>query len=349
MNERTKVVLLGPEKAGKTQLCNAFKGEPVSDAYEPTISQNFFSIYPFNIWDISGAEKFLSLRAIFLKDAKTVLIVIDAKSVNEGKTKTKLQPFLDLVNTKKEQLDPDAKIYWVVTKMDKVPNGDERNAFEEKCEVVREDLKQASPDLPWINEIIYCSAATPGSAGEVLDIISPKEPEGTKLSSLLKNVSNHEQEQNNSTLFTAWLGALKPLLPFFLPVLLSALLATLFLTLGGVAGGLEHEWFDIHDFFNAMFHSATPWGMGVFLASMGLAVVISGLAVLIYDHYTSADGNPGGDNKIPDSGTSFPENSELPNSYTSIYQPGSPTKFTPLTDVQIAQLNSGIPFEKSSQ
>ena len=92
-----KIILLGEQATGKTNLINAFFGnkfDPVSPpSLSPNLTQRNLKInetnYKINIWDTMGQEKFRSMTKIFLKGAHIVILVYDI---------TKKQSFYELKN-----------------------------------------------------------------------------------------------------------------------------------------------------------------------------------------------------------------------------------------------------------
>jgi Ras-related protein Rab-21 len=82
---RSKVVLLGEGRVGKTSICLRYIHGEYDDRQVPTIQASFLdkkisvdgSNLHLSIWDTAGQEKFHSLAPIYYRDADIAIIVYD--------------------------------------------------------------------------------------------------------------------------------------------------------------------------------------------------------------------------------------------------------------------------------
>ena len=107
-----KTILVGEKDTGKTSIINRLVTNSFDSPLRSTIGQNqtnyTLNKTVFNIWDISGEEKFRSLNKLFYKEAKIVIFVysiVDRKSFDE------LSKYW--INTIRESL-PDTSILFLI-------------------------------------------------------------------------------------------------------------------------------------------------------------------------------------------------------------------------------------------
>jgi small GTP-binding protein len=83
-----KMLVVGPEQTGKTQLCNRFIQDTFDSDYLPTIGIEFGiktvevmgKAYKLQIWDTAGQERFRAITALYYRGAKAVVILFDITS-----------------------------------------------------------------------------------------------------------------------------------------------------------------------------------------------------------------------------------------------------------------------------
>ena len=86
-----KVILVGDQGVGKTNLINVSIGLMFNDKEETTISSSFVikkikindKTYSLQLWDTIGQEKYKQLTKLFFKESKIVILVYD-KSEQES-------------------------------------------------------------------------------------------------------------------------------------------------------------------------------------------------------------------------------------------------------------------------
>jgi GTPase SAR1 family protein/cbb3-type cytochrome oxidase subunit 3 len=290
--QKAKVVLLGPQKAGKTKLRESLVTvtyTPFSEDYKPTIGADFTATQNFNLWEV-GSFTPESMWSFYLKDAEIVVFVIDSERVTNKQAKNDIKNFFALVDTNKEKLAPNARIGLVVTKTDTIENQNLHNLTTEAQTLIT-SLKETYPELPWTDEVFYCSAKN-GDTQKLFDtLLCKKEEEKEKEDLSTKRTLPYpaDETQEYSTGFITWSGFLRSLT-------LLLFLSAVFLVLGGIIGGVESEWLNLHDFFIAVY-STNPWAIGVLAASFGLALAIVSIAVIFsYYRQDSADDYAGADN-----------------------------------------------------
>jgi len=81
-----KIVLIGSENAGRTNLGDRLKYNTFKESPEPTIGASFLSkpitlvsekkVVKAEIWDTAGKERFMSLIPMYLRSANAVGIVL---------------------------------------------------------------------------------------------------------------------------------------------------------------------------------------------------------------------------------------------------------------------------------
>jgi small GTP-binding protein len=203
-NNTFKMVLLGPPMAGKSKLVTNLAYGGFSEEYKRTISAGFEVIVPskeekpqkkFLTWDVSGAEKFGSIREPALTNAHIILLVIDATSVMDGSAQEKLQPFIDLIN-EKSTLAPEAKIALVITKSDLVTD-DKKTEFNAKSEELASSIKDNNKALSWMDKTLYCSA----KATEDTNIYNPKKVILPAIKDVTEELLAKRDKQDKSTQF----------------------------------------------------------------------------------------------------------------------------------------------------
>ena len=90
---KVKVVLIGAEGTGKTQLARRLRG---TDEFHPehtsTIGANFYSnelgdeSMKLEIWDTAGAERYRSLLPMYTRNADVIVYVVDPKKRSWNQT-----------------------------------------------------------------------------------------------------------------------------------------------------------------------------------------------------------------------------------------------------------------------
>ena len=82
-----KIVLIGEERVGKTNIISRMMDNQFEYSYKSTINptinekrmvlKNYSYSFRVNIWDTSGQERFRSLNKIFYREASIALIVFN--------------------------------------------------------------------------------------------------------------------------------------------------------------------------------------------------------------------------------------------------------------------------------
>lgn len=118
MPEQTlKVVVVGDEKSGKTQLIRRLTGMPFDDSYISTIGVEFYTHITENntklrIWDTSGQLKYRSIVSVYYRASPLFIYCVDAANIDEEKIKRDIAPL------KKES--PAGEVLIVATQSDKL-------------------------------------------------------------------------------------------------------------------------------------------------------------------------------------------------------------------------------------
>ena len=111
-----KIILLGENGVGKTNLINIFFGLKFEDQIDSTLAsycnEGKFNYnnesYNYAIWDTAGQEKFRAISKLFIRDAQIILIVY---SIINRKTFEQVNFWLNLV---KENLENNTYILGLV-------------------------------------------------------------------------------------------------------------------------------------------------------------------------------------------------------------------------------------------
>ena len=81
-----KIVLVGENKVGKTNIISQFISHTFQEQYQQTAGASFSTkfipiddknSFKYDIWDTAGNEKYRPLTKVFIKDADAVILVYD--------------------------------------------------------------------------------------------------------------------------------------------------------------------------------------------------------------------------------------------------------------------------------
>ena len=97
-----KIVLVGNSQVGKTSWVHRLLDNSFKTSYTPTVGVEVHPIVLqcnkknvcFNVWDISGEEKYGGLAQGYLVASEGAIIMIDSNDRNHGKTIAKWMAFL---------------------------------------------------------------------------------------------------------------------------------------------------------------------------------------------------------------------------------------------------------------
>lgn len=184
-----KVLIIGPSGAGKSALLLRY----CDDQFDPesttaTIGIDFKmkklavrgKAYRLNIFDTAGQERFRTLSTSYYRGAHGVIIVYDISN------KKSFQSMEKWIDEARSNASPDAVIYLVGSKLDKVATGGRAVSFEEGkafaesqgagfCEVsskTRENVRR--PFVEVVDQIVQkpqlLAAATPASSSTGLNL-----------------------------------------------------------------------------------------------------------------------------------------------------------------------------------
>ncbi|KAI0852280.1 ras-domain-containing protein [Daldinia vernicosa] len=184
-----KVLIIGPSGAGKSALLLRY----CDDLFDPesttaTIGIDFKmkklavrgKAYRLNIFDTAGQERFRTLSTSYYRGAHGVIIVYD---ITSRKSFLSMDKWIDEARS---NASPDAVLYLVGSKLDKVTTGGRAVSFEEGkafaesqgagfCEVsskTRENVRQ--PFVEVVDRIVQrpdlLAAATPASSNAGLNL-----------------------------------------------------------------------------------------------------------------------------------------------------------------------------------
>ena len=130
-----KVVFVGDDTVGKTQIVSKFVGKKFDESYQPTVGVEFATKVvevkkkkiKLQLWDTAGLEKFRSITQAYYKNSKLIVLVYAvndknsfdniSKWVEEVKTQNKDVKFLlvgnkcDLEKEKRAVTEEEAKQY----------------------------------------------------------------------------------------------------------------------------------------------------------------------------------------------------------------------------------------------
>jgi Ras-related protein Rab-1A len=115
-----KVLLTGPERAGKSALLQRFTDDMFTNQWMPTIGVEFKiktvhvddKVCKLQIWDTSGQEKFRTITVSYYRGAMVIFIVYDVTNTESFKKAT-TESFAEC-----KKHAPDAFLFLVGTKID---------------------------------------------------------------------------------------------------------------------------------------------------------------------------------------------------------------------------------------
>ena len=85
-----KIVLVGPEGAGKTSLFERFKTSSFVNLHNTTVGASFTSHTTFldgrkvklNVWDTAGQERFNSFLPMYIRESSAILLCLHEPDYN---------------------------------------------------------------------------------------------------------------------------------------------------------------------------------------------------------------------------------------------------------------------------
>lgn len=123
-----KIILVGPDKAGKTAITKAIslgvavvKTETPLENYESTIAVDFATKGSFQFWDTAGHERYRSLTSSYYRAAEMVILVCDLS--NESSIESQLSFFMQ---STRDAVLVDANYILVGNKTDLLGKGNSR-------------------------------------------------------------------------------------------------------------------------------------------------------------------------------------------------------------------------------
>lgn len=132
-----KIIFIGSEKSGKTQLIKCMAGENFEDRYRKTFGADFitkkYQYNNFNFWDIAGEDEYRPIASMYCKGASAIVLTVAYDDEDWGNS---MEKWLEGANENVKETTP-VKI--VLTKSD----------LEEKKftkEEVEEHLKNINKD-----------------------------------------------------------------------------------------------------------------------------------------------------------------------------------------------------------
>lgn len=216
-----KIVFLGDPGVGKTALLRAIKGEKFPEIYNSTAEANFFSVedgpIKYNIWDLTGNDRYSGVIPYYLTGAHIVVYVLDS-SKDEANNKLILQKYRTIFEIRQCHSDIRASEVIVFNKINCLPTS---SISENYIKAVNEPklatiacLKKESPIdeteidikesllecfrvcIPKITLNNYCTKIINYLNSSVFDKEKIKE-----VSELIQLVENHQANQINSNQF----------------------------------------------------------------------------------------------------------------------------------------------------
>ncbi|KAI2641796.1 ras-domain-containing protein [Hypomontagnella submonticulosa] len=180
-----KVLIIGPSGAGKSAHCDdQFDPESTTATIGIDFKMKKLAVrgkaYRLNIFDTAGQERFRTLSTSYYRGAHGVIIVYDISN------KKSFQSMEKWIDEARSNASPDAVIYLVGSKLDKVATGGRAVSFEEGkafaesqgagfCEVsskTRENVRR--PFVEVVDQIVQkpqlLAAATPASSSTGLNL-----------------------------------------------------------------------------------------------------------------------------------------------------------------------------------
>ena len=114
--ENIKIILLGEEKVGKTNLINTYFGKDFKEDTQRTLDKSenlqLFEMknkkYTINIWDTMGTEKYRSMTKNFIRGSHIIIFVYDITRIE---TFVELEYWITLVN---QEISTDKIIFGLV-------------------------------------------------------------------------------------------------------------------------------------------------------------------------------------------------------------------------------------------
>lgn len=90
MKTEFKIIMIGPERAGKTTFINTHLGYLFTDAYAPTWGMDVHTIncivnnvhYTLHIWDVAGQDRYKGMARGYYHDADGILVFYDPRDEN---------------------------------------------------------------------------------------------------------------------------------------------------------------------------------------------------------------------------------------------------------------------------
>lgn len=276
-----KVVLLGGEKTGKTNLMSTLRKVPVFDEHSESFhlctSQKVETKANVSyLWDTDKVERHTGFNNnTIVKDADIVWIVLNPRDIEGWPSQIEQYTLIA------QKFAPKAKVFYVVTCLDELKQLSRSDGTSEAaCIAV---IKRAHKG-PEEGEVFFYSAKN--MVSQQPELRKNAERMKTELLDAMDDVVARISQasaivEGKKGGFITWPG-------FFKLLFLFVFLSTVFLASGGLAGGLEHIWLNINELFEAI-KLGVDWGIGVAAASGGLAFVITAAVALGY--YFSGDGN----------------------------------------------------------
>ncbi|KAI2779455.1 ras-domain-containing protein [Daldinia loculata] len=180
-----KVLIIGPSGAGKSAHCDdLFDPESTTATIGIDFKMKKLAVrgkaYRLNIFDTAGQERFRTLSTSYYRGAHGVIIVYD---ITSRKSFLSMEKWIDEARS---NASPDAVLYLVGSKLDKVASGGRAVSFEEGkafaesqgagfCEVsskTRENVRQ--PFVEVVDRIVQrpelLAAAAPASSNTGLNL-----------------------------------------------------------------------------------------------------------------------------------------------------------------------------------
>ncbi|KAI2473778.1 ras-domain-containing protein [Annulohypoxylon bovei var. microspora] len=180
-----KVLIIGPSGAGKSAYCDdQFDPESTTATIGIDFKMKKLAVhgkaYRLNIFDTAGQERFRTLSTSYYRGAHAVILVYD---ITSRKSFLSMEKWIDEARL---NASPDAVLYLVGSKLDKIPSGgravseEEGRAFAESqgagfCEVsskTRENIRR--PFVEVVDRIVQkpqlLAAATPAASNTGINL-----------------------------------------------------------------------------------------------------------------------------------------------------------------------------------
>ena len=119
-----KLLIIGDQAVGKTNLCHCLSGKPFDELYDQTIGIEFSTCFTkvndilikCQLWDTSGRKEYLPLTKTYYKGVAGIIIVYD---VTNRKSFDRIDFWLNEIK-KNKKYNEDVNIFLVGTKNDLV-------------------------------------------------------------------------------------------------------------------------------------------------------------------------------------------------------------------------------------